>query len=205
MKTKDRLLFIVAGLVAFSAARPVAAQGVGKGEVSGGYQFINLSSGGSSQSMPAGWYLDLAGNLTRSLAVVAAVGGNYKSQQESATYLGATVTTTADIKVHEFMGGTRFSIRANPNIVPFGHFLVGAAHGSTSYSGTTTYGGRTVFSASGADSGTNFALQAGGGMNFAFTRMVGVRVEADYLRIFATEAAAGANLFRLGAGINIPF
>lgn len=204
MKTKDLLLFMVAGL-AFSAARPVAAQDVGKGEVSGGYQFINLSSGGSSDSMPAGWYLDLAGNLTRSVAVVAAVGGNYKSQRESGTYLGAIVTTTADMKVHEFMGGTRFSVRANPNIVPFGHFLVGAAHGSTSYSGTTTYGRQTVFSASGADSSTNFALRAGGGMNFAFTRMVGIRVEADYLRIFATEAAAGANLFRFGAGINIPF
>jgi len=203
MKTKDLLLFIVAGLVAFSAARPAAAQDVGKGEVSGGYQFINLSSVGSSQSMPAGWYLDLAGNLTRSFAVVAAVGGNYKSQQESATYLDATVTTTADIKVYEFMGGTRFSVRANPNVVPFAHVLVGAAHGSTSYSSTATYGRQMVFSASGADSGTNFALQAGGGTNFAFTRMVGIRVEADYLRIFASYA--GANLFRFGAGINIPF
>src|SRR4029450_3284260 len=78
---------------------PVAAQ-TPKIEISGGYQFLNVSADLESidtgeipvrdvdQSLPTGWYIDLAGNLNRHFGVVFAAGGNYKSFSESATFAG---------------------------------------------------------------------------------------------------------------------
>lgn len=196
----------VVGAVSLGLAQPVAAQSTEKGDVAFGYQFINLSSSGSnldSQSLPAGWFADVAGNLSRSIAVVAQVGGNYKSMSESATLGGVTASAKADVRIYQFMGGIRFSGRANPTVVPFGHFLVGANYGSVSYSGTGSIAGQTVFSVNGADSGTNFALQAGGGSNIWMTRTVGLRIGVDYLRVFASDG--DANMFRFGAGLGIKF
>jgi hypothetical protein len=44
-------------------------------------------------------------------------------------------------------------------------------------------------------------MQVGGGVNFGLTEGFGLRVGADYLRVFADEG--GANLFRFSAGITI--
>ena len=109
------LLLTVAAL---GAALPVAAQ-TPSIEVSGGYQFLNVTADLESldtgdlpardvhQSLPTGWYVDIAGNLNRHLGVVFAVGGNYKSISESVAFLGATASAEVDLKVHEFMGGVR--------------------------------------------------------------------------------------------------
>ena len=196
----------VVGAVTLGLAQPAAAQSAEKGDVAFGYQFLNVSSSGSnmdSQSLPTGWFADLAGNLSRSVAVVAQVGGNYKSISESVTFGGASASANADIRIYQFMGGIRFSGRANPTVVPFGHVLAGANYGSVSYSGTGNVGGQTVYSVNGADSGTNFALQAGGGSNIWMTRTVGLRIGVDYLRVFAGDG--DANVFRFGAGLGIKF
>ena len=123
------LLLTVAAL---GAALPAAAQ-TPRIEVSGGYQFLNVSADLESidtgdipvrnvdHSLPAGWYVDLAGNLNRHFGVVFAMGGNYKSTTESATFGGLTASASVDLKVHEFMGGVRYSSRANPTVVPFAH------------------------------------------------------------------------------------
>ena len=182
---------------------PAAAQTTPKAEVSGGYQLLNLSSGGESESFTKGWYADVAGNLNPTWGIVVEVGGDYKSQTESVTVGRATATATADIKLHEFMGGVRVTSRKNPTVAPFAQVLVGAMNGSASFSVTSGVGGVNLFSASGADSGTNFALQLGGGVTIGPSNKVGVRVGADYLRVFAQDE--GANVFRFGAGINIPF
>ena len=139
-------------------ATPVAAQTTPKGEVSGGYQFLNLSSGGEGESFAKGWYVDVTGNLNETLGIVFEGGGDYRSVTESLTVFGVSATATADFKLHEFMGGVRIASRKNPTIVPFGQVLVGGIDGSASFSGTATVGGTTVFSASGAESATNFAL-----------------------------------------------
>ena len=65
------------------------------------------------------------------------------------------------------------------------------------------FGGVTLASFSEEFSGTNFALQVGGGVNLLVTYKVGVRVGMDYLRIF--EEGGGGNVFRFGAGIVVPF
>jgi len=78
------LLLTVAAL---GTALPAAAQWP-RIEVSGGYQFLNISADlegidtgdipvrNVDQSLPAGWYVDLAGNLNRHFGVVFAMGGN---------------------------------------------------------------------------------------------------------------------------------
>jgi len=189
-------------IAALALAQPAAAQGPEKGDVSFGYQFLNLSADSDSESLPAGWFVDLAGNLTKSLAVVAQVGGNYKSYEQSASFGGASASANASLKLYEFMGGVRMSSRANRTVVPFAHVLAGAAYGSGSFEATGSFGGQNL-ALSGADSQTNFAFQAGGGTNIGMTEKVGIRFGVDYIRIFETDG--GVNAFRLGAGVNLKF
>ena len=86
----------------------------------------------------AGWYFDVAGNLTSMLGVVFQVGGNYKSFEESATIGGITATATADVKVHDFLGGVRLNLRSNKAVVPFGQVLTGGINGSVKASASAT-------------------------------------------------------------------
>jgi opacity protein-like surface antigen len=209
----DSLAFFRGLLVtaaALGAALPAVAQ-TPRIEVSGGYQFLNVSADLESidtgdvpvrnvdQSLPTGWYVDLAGNLNRHFGVVFEAGGNYKSISESATFAGVAASATADLRVHEFMGGVRYNSRANPTVIPFGQFLVGAVNGSAKVTASGSVTGLPGFSFSGEASGTDLALQAGGGMQLRLTDKFGVRVGADYLHILADEG--GVNAFRFAAGV----
>jgi opacity protein-like surface antigen len=49
------------------------------------------------------------------------------------------------------------------------------------------------------DSATNFALEAGGGVNFGLTERTGIRFGVDYLRAFADDN--DVNAFRFHAGV----
>ena len=196
--SRNVIVFLGGGLVVLGLAQPAAAQRMGKGEFSAGYQLLNLSVDGESESLSKGWYVDVVGNLTKMIGVAVEVGGSYKTITESATAGGITATATADFKVHEFMGGIRATSRSNPTVAPFGQVLVGAMNGSFTVSGSAP-GQSFSFS----DSGTNFALQLGGGVNIGVADKVGVRIGADYVRIF--EEGGGANAFRFGVGVNVPF
>ena len=132
-------------------------------ELSGGYQLVSLEPGHDTQTLRTGWYVDLGWNLTRVFAIVGQVGGNYRSRD----VLGDELR----FSLHEFMGGIRASSRANTTVVPFGHALVGPAHASLRFAGE----GVSV---------TKFAIQVGGGVNWSLTQRFGIRVGADYLRIF---------------------
>jgi opacity protein-like surface antigen len=183
------------------AAAPAFAQTVPKVELSGGYQFLNFSVEGEGESMPVGWYFDVAGNLTPMLGIVFQMGGNYKSIDESVTVGGITVAAEADLKVHEFLGGVRLNLRSDSPIVPFAQVLAGAINGSADVTASTTIPGMPPITIDDEASGTNFALQVGGGVNFTLSDAVGLRVGADYLRAF--EEDAGANLFRFAVGVVI--
>jgi opacity protein-like surface antigen len=199
----NRLSLRVVGLclAVVGIAVPTSAQTISKVELSGGYQFMNFSVDGEGESMPVGWYFDVAGNLTPMLGVVFQMGGNYKSIDESVTVGGISVTAEADVRVHEFLGGVRLSLRSDSPIVPFAQVLVGAINGSVEVSASTTIPGIPPIDFNEEDSATNFALEVGGGANFSLTDAVGLRVGADYLRAF--EEDAGANLFRFHVGIVI--
>ena len=188
-------------LAVVATAAPVAAQSTPKVELSGGYQFLNFSLDGQNEAMPLGWYFDVAGNLTPMLGVVFQVGGNYKTFDESATIAGVTAAASADLKVHEFLGGVRMNFRSNRAIVPFGQFLVGAVNGSVKVSGSATIPGQAPITFNQENSGTDFGLQAGGGVNFGLTDAIGLRAGADYQHVFAE--GDGANLFRFHIGVVI--
>jgi hypothetical protein len=195
-------LFIGVCLVTVGTSRLAAAQITPKAEVSGGYQLLDVSIEDVSESLATGWYVDVAGNLNRYLGIVAAVGGNYKSIDESASFGGISASANLDVNVHEFMGGVRVSSRANRTVVPFGQVLAGAINGSFNASGSATVGGTPIFSANEEGSGTDFAWLFGGGVNIGLTERVGVRVGADYLRILSED---GVNAFRFTAGVTVPF
>lgn len=190
--------------LALGIAGSAAAQDVPRAELSAGYQFLSLKSAGDTgdgfdESLGKGWYADVAGNLGRSFAVLFQVSGNYKTFEETETFQGVTSTVTVDFKVHTFMGGVRVSARPNRTVAPFAQFLVGGVNGSADVSGSVTGGGQTFFSSSSSDSSTDLGIQAGGGVNIWLSEKFGVRVGADYLRVFGDEDV-DLNAFRFVGG-----
>lgn len=152
--------------VALVVALPASAQSVPKAEVSGGYQVLGVKNSDANidETFGKGWYADLAGNIGRYFGVVGQVSGNYKTYKQTETFLGASSTYTADVRLHNFMGGVRVNARPNATVTPFGQFLVGGMNLSCKESGSFTSGGQTFFSSSSGDSSTDVGLQAGGGV-----------------------------------------
>ena len=186
------------GVVFLAVAVPATAQTTPRTEISGGYQFLSFAvEGQDNESMPKGWYADVAGNLTPMIGVVFQVGGNYKTFNESITVGGLTLAASADLKVHLFLGGIRINARQNSAFVPYGQVLVGAANSSVDLTGTIP----GVPSFSQEESVTNFTLELGGGVNFGLTDNTGVRFGVDYLRAFADEDDVNAFRFHVGVVI----
>lgn len=186
-------------LVVLSVGVPVFAQTTPRTEISAGYQFVTFSVDGESESMPKGWYFDVAGNLSPVLGVLFQVGGNYKTFERSLSIGGGTITANADLKVHEFLGGLRLNARESTAFVPYGQVLAGAINGSVELTTTSTIPGVPAFSEE--DSSTNFAVVVGGGAHFAIAEKTAIRFGVDYLRIF--EEDAGSNVFRFQVGLVI--
>jgi hypothetical protein len=170
-------------------AAPAAAQ-TAPAELSAGYQFTRTPD----VNLPLGWYVDVAGNVAPMFAVVGEVSGAYKSE----TIAVGTSSVDATIRLHTFMGGVRVAARGNPKVVPFGQVLLGAAR----LSGGVSASGPAISTVAASDSDTEFALQIGGGVNVLTSGHVGVRLGADYRRIFISDG--GENEFRLVAGVVIP-
>jgi len=194
-------------LAVLSVAIPVSAQTSPRTEISGGYQFLtfsvdedeSLSGVDNDESLPKGWYVDVAGNLNPMIGIVFQVGGNYKTFEESIAIGGGTFTATADLDVYQFLGGVRLSVRDNPKLMPYGQLLVGGINGSIEVSTSSTIPGLPSFSEE--DSTTNFALEVGGGVNFGVAEKIGIRFGVDYIRVFAEDA--GSNVFRFHTGVVI--
>jgi hypothetical protein len=172
------------------AATPALAQ-TPAAELSAGYQFTRTPD----LNLPLGWYVDVAGNVAPMFAIVGEVSGAYKSETMSV----GTSSIDATVRLHTFMGGVRVAAHSNAKAVPFGQVLVGAARLS---GGVTASGPATSVLAVGA-ADTEFALQLGGGVNLMTSENLGVRVGADYRRIFIS--GEGENEFRVVAGVVIPF
>jgi opacity protein-like surface antigen len=180
-------------------AVPAAAQTFPRTEISGGYQFVTFSVNDESESIPTGWFFEVAGNLNPTIGLVFQVGGNYKTFEQSVTLGGGTFTAEADLDVYQFLGGVRLNARDNPRLVPYGHLLAGGINGALELTATSTIPGIPSFSQE--DSSTNFGLLFGGGVNFGVTDNTGIRFGVDYLRIFAEDD--GSNVFRFHVGLVI--
>jgi hypothetical protein len=194
-----RLTLLVIG--AILAAAPAHAQEL-RPEVSGGYRYLYIggSDDADGTTVPLGWYLDVAYPLTPMLSLVGDVGGHYKSESETFSEEGVTITGTAKANVHTFLGGIRLSRRDNPGFTPFGQVLFGAGRAAASLEATVDVGG-IPFDSSFDESDTEAALSVGGGVNVGAGSFV-VRLQAEWLKILSEDSG---NAFRLGAGVVIPF
>ena len=201
-RSKDYVRAVLLGLLLIAVAVPATAQDVPRTEFSAGWKLLHAMDVflDADETLPAGWYADIAGNVNDTIAIVGEVAGAYKSFEDSITELGVRVNVTADVKLHTFMGGIRFSQR-NPRVVPFGQVLFGVAHGSANIEGSATVLGRRV-TVSESESSNEFGFDAGGGVSINLTDRVGLRVTGSYLRVGADD---GGNGLRFGAGIVVPF
>ena len=180
-------------------ALPADAQTFPRTEISGGYQFVTFTVEDENESIPKGWYFEVAGNLNPIIGLVFQVGGNYKTFEESVSVGGGTFAAEADIDIYQFLGGLRLNARNNPRLVPYGHVLVGGINGSVALTITSTIPGIPTFSEE--DSSTNFGAIFGGGVNFGVAKNTGIRFGVDYLRIFAEDEGEGSNVFRFHVGV----
>ena len=172
--------------------RPAAAQDKAKVELSGGYQFLTAKGGGDSgdeewENFPAGWYVDIAGNVTNNFALVGQFSGNYKTFEDD----------NFKLKVYPFMFGVRAG--GGGRVSPFGQFLVG---------GTKLSASATDFDFDASE--TYFTYQVGAGVNIMGGGGVGARLGVDYMHLQGKDTeldlnSEGVNAIRFNVGIVIGF
>lgn len=194
---------VLGGLLLLALPVSSAAQGAPRAEFSAGWRLLQAMDfdGETDETFPAGWYADIAVNVTNVVALVGDVSGAYKSFDESVTVGGIRVDATADLKIHTFMGGVRFSARPNPRVTPFTQVLFGLARADARVEATSTGSGQS-FNFDESESENEFAIEAGGGVNLRLTDAIGVRAYGSYIRIGTED---GGNGFRFGAGLVFPF
>jgi hypothetical protein len=163
-----------------TVAAPVMAQDAPKVEVSGGYSYLHVGDSDELEHVPAGWYADVAGHVTPMLGIVGQVTGNYKTVDD------------VNFKFHTFAAGARVSGNSG-GVSPFGQVLVGIGRATFN----TDLAG--LLPADVSDSSSDPILSLGAGVNVRSGGAVGVRVGADYVRLFSEDD--GTNLFRVNVGI----
>lgn len=204
MRTSRQLCVLLSLVALLGCAGSANAQSLPAGEFSAGWRLLTLphAFGEQSETMPLGWYADVAGNLNRVFAVVGEVAGNYKSFDENETQFGTAVRVNADINMHTFLGGVRVSARQVPAFTPYVQALFGLARAAGTIKGEATIAGRTVEVIDEHESESDFAIDAGGGVNFNLSDRFAVRTGASYLRVGGSD---GGNAFRFGVGVVVPF
>ena len=191
-------------LLALGMALPVYAQDDRKAEVSIGYQLLTFNDDelDVDETLSKGWYVDVAGNIGPLFAAVVQVGGSYKTWEETETFSGVTATATAKLKLHQFLGGVRVGPRRT-RVTPYAEFLVGGVNGSFDVSASVVSGGSTIFSTEESDSGTDFAMQFGGGVTVWLSQGIGIRGSVSVIRLQGEDDSA--NIVRTAGGVSFGF
>jgi hypothetical protein len=176
------LLLVCAGLA--------NAQIPGSGNIFFGYSFENTSSlaiDNITRANLQGWEGSLEGKLIPWVGLVTDFSGHYGTQ--NFTVLGPEAPVNMSVTGHEYevLFGPRVSVPVG-KFTPFGEFLVGLAHISTSGSLPTN---------------TSFATALGGGIDYRLIRLVALRAEGDYVatRFYSTTQ----NDLRVSTGIVFRF
>jgi hypothetical protein len=182
---------VLAMLAALAVPRSAAgqAQGAGGGtrsprstEVFGGYSYLHdpgssvLTATVGDDSFPLGWSAGVAQPVWRAVAAVGEVSGQYKTH----------TTLDGDVKLsfHALMAGPRAAATIG-RVGEFAQVLAGAVHAQGSGFGTTV-------------SVTAFAVQPGGGVDYALGSRFAARLELDYRWIQGSQEGRGADSqFRL--------
>ena len=163
-----------------------------KYEVAGLFSYINFCPCAFKNFNNLGVTGSFAYNVNHWLGLTAEVGGYNFTRQ--IYVLNGTNYTLGELKGSQetYLFGPRLNFRHFDHFVPFGEFLVGAAHGDTHLTGDRAQ--------------TTFALALGGGVDVVLWKNVAWRFfEADYLLTNYSgpllSPSAHQNNFRIGSGV----
>jgi hypothetical protein len=142
-----------------------------------GYEYIHFDSSQFSANL-SGLHTDLTYNLNSSFGlegnVISAWGGEIGGERT---------------KYVLYAAGGRFNFGASrKRVTPWAHVLVGGVHLNPQVA---------------RESKNSFALQAGGGADWAYTSRVSIRAEADY--VYSKLYSSSQNNFQIGLGAVIHF
>ena len=141
---------------------------------------------------PKGWYADVAVNLSPKFAIVGEAGGTYHSDDISRTTGSVSISESAEITFHTFMGGVRVRAPQIPWFVPFGQVLFGGERDTSTNERTITVFQNTS-TTSRESSFSNPVLGLDGGVTVT-AGVIGVRVSVGYVRFFDSADAFRVNL-----------
>lgn len=158
-------------------------------ELFGGYSYLRLSSGASSQNAN-GWDAALSVHLIGPLGMEA----------DYSNYYGASSRGTAVAPGFTELYGPRFQLFSFPRIEPYVHALFGTAHGwEARPSGCADQTGPCAPVRQNA-----LAMAFGGGLNVKATRHIWIRLlQVDYLH--ASFSIRGQNYPRISTGVILRF
>jgi opacity protein-like surface antigen len=157
-----------------------------KGELFGGYSYLHTGGQGFN-----GFDAQYTYNQNDWLGLTTDVSGAYAGQSVTVSGIGGA---SAHMHSYTFLFGPTVSYRKSDKLVPFGRFLVGVAHGSSS--AQTSILGQSI-NVSASDTG--FGLAFGGGVDYELTNSWAIRpVQIDY--VAANVGGGHANAFRYAAG-----
>jgi len=163
------------------------AQDVPKEELFGGYSYLHTGGQGFN-----GFDAQFTYNRSEWLGLTGEVSGAYAGQSVNVSGVGGA---SAHAHTYTFLFGPTFSYRKEDKFVPFGHFLAGIAHGSSS--AQTNILGQTINIST---SDTGFGLAIGGGVDYLLNDSWAIRpVQIDYVSVNA--GGGHANAFRYSVGI----
>ena len=192
MKLSTSTILVLACVIIASVGAPAAAQDPPKADVAFSWAVLVAKADvetGDYTALPVGWLAAVSVSLTKNLAVVGEIGGNYKS--ETVTAYGYDVDV--NLSEYAFLGGVKVQ-GGSPKARPFFQTLFGISR----YSGGSDAGGFDV-----SVSTNEFAIQPGGGVDVFFSKSVGLRIQGDYRFVMGEEE--NSNEFRFAAGVVIGF
>ncbi len=158
-----------------SPVPPAAASTVPRADLSAGYQYVKY--GLPTRAEPRGFYLDASFNAHNGLGVVVHSAASFSSfdfQTDSATYHDR-------VTLRQTRVGVRYSRRL-VHVTPFAQILIGSRNYLVN---RTTTNRSTNVSTSGSSSlGADTVRTAGAGVTVHLSERVGVRIAADYERVW---------------------
>src|SRR5688572_7042785 len=188
-------------LLILGVAFPAHSQDERGAEVSVGYQMLTLRQD-DSETLGRGWYADVAANVGPNFAVVVQVGGNYETVDNVRTFDEFTGSVTADLTLHQVLGGVRVSLRSTA-ISPYVEVLAGGVKGTADSERSVTSGGHLRLFGGLSHSYTDVAVQFGGGVTIWLSRRVGLRGALAYMHVLGEDT--GVNIVRAAGGITFGF
>jgi hypothetical protein len=111
--------------------------------------------------------------------IVDVSGGYYTNKNLSVTSGGVNTTERVRLHSYTFMTGPQFTMRRSSTVQPFARALIG---GGFINSSTNILMNNVPTTSELKSSDVNFAFGGGGGTDIYFSRRLGMRVAADYIR-----------------------